>query len=50
MNMVGTPYSVGAFFPLDGLQRRQRIEALAGIDHGRAEVTEARLPITMPKQ
>ena len=26
-----------AFLPLDGLQRRQRIEALAGIDHGRAE-------------
>ena len=27
----------GAFLPLDGLQRRQRIEAFAGIDHGRAE-------------
>ena len=27
----------GAFFALDRLQRRQRIKALAGIDHGRAE-------------
>ncbi len=37
MNMVGTPYSVVHFSCAIARQRRQRIKALAGIDHGGAE-------------
>jgi hypothetical protein len=32
------------------LERRERVETLAGEDHRRAVVRQARLPITMPKQ
>ena len=50
MNMVGTPYSAVQRSASTASQHRQRVEALAGIDHGGAVGDAGELPSTMPKQ
>ena len=49
MNMVGT-HRASCIFLFDGLQRRERIKALARIDHGGAEGHGGEVAHTMPKQ